>query len=182
MTHNSSVYGVSPNQSEPVVITNETHEAVHDGTAYDEQIEISGLGKGASTDIYITTGANFLFVQDIRLYAGEGDIRISLYEDVTVSAPGAAELEPVCRNRDLRSTPTTVFYQNPTITDIGTSIAEQWLPPTQAGTGAEGFRIAIGSDQWLMDNNTAYVIRLLNRSKQSVDLFFDMAWVEGVTY
>ena len=170
---------------EPLIVEpqSEIHQAVHNGTAYDEVIEIYDVAKNGIVDIFITVGANYTFIQGVKVFCSQGNLRATILEDVIVSDNGTAQLEAVCRNRDLRSTPTTLFYINPTITDPGTSIYEQWVPPTDSGAGADGFRISSGAeDQFLLRANTNYIMRLNNQCKTNIDIFFEMSWSEEASY
>jgi len=162
-----------------VVIT-EPHHLCHMGLVFHSSHKHTGLANLASEDILIRvpTGS-YPHMHRIKLTTGGGDIDIVISEGATISATGS-QVTAYNTNRNSSLTPNLTIFETPTVTDYGTEIHRQWLPPTGAGIGqtAEGVSDAEAGEEWILAPNTDYVLQITNNSGDAIDLLVEILWYE----
>ncbi len=141
----------------PVVVASEHHE-IHCGDSY-ELGRIVNLVNGASTDILIIVPneavKRFHFIWSLE---AEGEATATLYEGATVSANGTA-LSIFNRERNSSNVDYLGAYHTPTVTGTGTAIEQH-----KVGSGNKVGGSAGRADEWILKNNTTYLLRVANET------------------
>ena len=162
-----------------VTTISEPHRMTHDGFMFHVSYKHETIVNGGTEDILLKVPAgSFPHLNRVNVNAGAGDININLYEATTVSADGTA-LSVHNTNRNSTNVSAMLVYNAPTVTDVGTEIHHQWIPPSATGTGlsVDGITNAEQGEEWLLAQNENYLIRLENTSGNTID-----AWIEILFY
>jgi hypothetical protein len=147
----------------PVVIQSEHHE-IHCGDSYETTYH-TDLGNGATQDILIVvpdepgTGQAQKLYHLTGLIEGENECSVTFYEGTTVSDNGTA-LTIINRNRNSTLTDFLDIYHTPTVTTTGSSIFGPWHFGVGKSFGGSRGR----SDEFVLKNNTTYLIRITNQT------------------
>lgn len=143
-----------------VAISPEHHE-IHCGDSY-ECSYIEDLGNGATRDILIVVPDEEGEGQTQKLYhllgmvSVEAETTIRFYEGPTFSAAGTA-IDVFNRNRNSSNADLLAVTYGPTITGTGTQLQVDKL-----GSGKSIGGTASRQEEWLLKNNTAYLLRVTN--------------------
>lgn len=153
----SGLWRVDP-VSDGMFIIEEFHARIHEGTAFSASLVDTALGGSANLDmlIRVVSGAAHL-----QLGGSAGAAwHFFLYEAPTTSADGSA-IAVRNRNRFSVNVATTLAFSGPTVTGVGTLLAEAVLPGGVKGqtTGSAGR----GFDEWIF-SPADYLVRLTNLS------------------
>ena len=156
------------------------HRGIHDGFVYHASGKVSGM-IADEVDEFLLAVPAFCFphFQRLQITAGRGDIDLLVYEGVTTSADGTP-IGTINTNRNSTNTACTIFSSTPTITDIGTLIHTQWIPPTATGVGQSPSGIVgeTNGEEWLLAQDTKYLIRMTNNSGATIAYRWEMLFYE----
>lgn len=113
------------------------------------------------TYLQIKTGANPPLITLYELETGTEPVKMTMLETPTVT-DGTSAITPVNLNRTKNTTPTTVFYTNPTSISGGTTIDITLVTSGKSG-GASGEN----HGAWKYKPNTSYVWKLEQLTNQA---------------
>jgi len=156
------------------------HRMAHDGFVFHASGKVTGMIADNVDDFLLVTPAlTFPHFQRLQITAGEGDIDLVVYEGVTTSADGAA-VTINNTNRSSANTPSTVLTTAPTVTDVGTLIHTQWIPPSATGVGQSPAGVVgeTNGEEWILKPSTKYLIRMTNNSGATIAYRYEMLWYE----
>ena len=153
------------------VIIGEIHYAVHNGKLFGVGVKTaagSNIADDGSFDFLMRVGSGELhFVGEV--VAG-GDAESFLYEDATVTDGTAwgTVITPSNRKRGSEDTLKTLFYANPSVSDVGDMIGARYLA---GGSGPKaGGGVVRSGAEWELKPNTVYLVRAYNRSGGAVPM------------
>ena len=175
----SSPGGAADDISGGGVAIDALHYMVHQGFVFHISHTIAALANTASHEILVKVPAStYPHLHKHVTYVGAGDVDLDIFEGTTVSADGTAITSHIT-NRNSSNTPGTLFYHTPTVTDDGTLIHDQWVPPTSSGTGGshDGADASTG-EEWLLAPSTNYLIRITNNSGDTIRVWEEILWYE----
>lgn len=156
----------------PVFIDEEHHE-IHCGDSYSVSRSVD-LANGASDDILVIvpneqgTGQNQKLYHLLISYLTELETHYYLYEGPTVTGNGT-QLTAYNRNRNSLNTTGLTFYFGPTVTGTGTLIKER-----HHGSGRSSGSDTRDAGEWVLKNNTSYLIRLTNATANNNYISWDI--------
>lgn len=139
----------------------EPHWIVHQGRMFLAQYENGALGNDGTLDILISTGDATVHLQGVEIAVGGGPDRLQIYEGVTTSNDGTG-LTVLNKNRRSSNTPDAALYHTPTVTDLGTELDD--IVFITAGRRAGAVSVVGRGEEWVLQPNTKYLIRLTNQS------------------
>ncbi len=149
------------------------HHEVHSGTHYTYR-SCHALAKNATLDhLIITPNTTSWAHMTVSVDTTAGEVVVGLYEDTTTSADGALE-NTVNRNRNVADNNTTEVYEAPTVTGVGTLLAEACF-----GAGKKGFGgSARDHEEFILKQNTKYLLRVAEQNVLACDLNIVFDWYE----
>ena len=147
------------------------HYQIHAGNTF-TVLEVTDLGNGAVRDILGVTPDTTEWAHLVWEIEHELETSIQFYQDTTYSDNGTA-ISSINRNGNSTNIATTLVYHSPTITNVGTLIGT-----IQQGSGKK----AGGSDrlanEFILKQNTAYLIRITNLTANNNLIFMKLNWYE----
>jgi hypothetical protein len=149
----------------------DTHESIRFKASY-LQPHGGELANDAVHDFLIEVNASAAHAL-LRIAAG-GNCDLLLYEATTVSAEGTP-LASISKNRATIGTSNTVVYDTPTITGVGTLLLSWFVPGGARGAVAGG---DWNETAWILAPNTNYLVRVVNRSGNDIQLALSWGWSE----
>jgi hypothetical protein len=142
------------------------HQRCHEGRYFTHSSTHLNIADDASIDHLVVTSAtapHMAFAVSVM-----ADFTLTLYEDTVTSADGAAAYA-FNNNRNSAVANTTLIYEAPTVTSIGTKLAETLLPAGKGGNaigGTDGAPVRTGTEI-ILKSNTKYLFRVTNKSGQT---------------
>lgn len=158
--------------SSGVITVDFAHHEIHEGDHY-TVADFTDLGNGATYNILIVTPNTAVRTHLLFQVTTEGETTITLFEDTTTSSDGTAITE-VCNRRDASGgTAGTVVTHTPTITGDGTQIAR-----SKTGSGMKAGGAIRGDDEWILDQNSKYMLRITNDTAVNNWASWVITWYE----
>ncbi len=147
------------------------HYQIHEGNTF-TVLEVTDLGNGAERDILIVSPKTTEWAHLVWEIEHELETLIQFYRDTTYTAAGTGI---VAFNRDGNSThtATTLVYHTPTITNVGTLVGT-----IQQGDGKKAGGSDRLSNEFILKQNTAYLIRITNLTVNNNLIFLKLNWYE----
>lgn len=160
-----------------LVMISEYEHAVHESERFKASYvrpHGSELANDASADFLVRIGAIDAHAR-VRIEVG-GDSELLIYEAPTTSANGN-QVDSVSKNRQILGTATVLFYEGPTVTNVGTLLFHWFIA---GGTGGSSIGTGWGDTHWVLRANTDYLIRITNRSAGAGGIQFSvgLGWSE----
>lgn len=152
------------------------HHEVHEGETFQVSYktpDAAPLADNAALSFLLRTGARYPHLTWSG--AAGGDAEILFYEDAQFSAPGAALL---VSNMNLTSSTVATARANldPTITNVGIQRHNCFWP---GGTGGNSQGGAARTDtEWILNLNSVYMVRLINRAGNVQPASLVLQWYE----
>ena len=149
------------------------HHEIHAGSHYVYR-ETHGVAKNQTLDHLIITPGNTRWAHmTIAIENITSSVTVSLYEATTVSANGTLQ-NSKNRNRNVADNNTTLIYETPTVTGVGTLLATWTLG---AGKGSSG-GMARDNAEYVLKQGTNYLFRVVepNIAATVINIAFD--WYE----
>ena len=154
------------------------HAEIHSGNGYQLSGRLTSLAAGASAYILIDP-ASPVHWRHYRFTADGGPFDVELYENPTVTTPGAA-LTPVNRNR-ISSNTSGAAITVPAAVDVTDD--GDLLDITEALTTGTGVRSAGELEglpaEWIIDGGNTYVLKITNNDNSAIVLAYRFFWYEG---
>lgn len=168
--YNAGQSGVDSITNVLEVIQYEHHE-IHSGSSFLTGDYFSLTNK-ASRDILITTPDTTKWAHFIFKIQSQAEASFILYEDSEVSANGTSLLA-FNRNRNSLTAPTTMTYEDPTVTDVGDMLGAGTM-----GSGKAAGGLIRDSNEIVLRQNTNYIFRITNETTSTNNIDFEFDWYE----
>lgn len=136
------------------------HSKVHQGKFYTANYYLAGVANGSSIEILVQTPSDKTVHNYIKAASG-GDSLFYTFEDATFSAEGTA-ITPINNNRSSANTADATITHTPTLTADGTQLGNPEFIPGGHGGVSVGSSEGIGKEQFVLNSNTVYLLRLTN--------------------
>ncbi len=147
------------------------HYQIHAGNTF-TILEVTDLGNGAVRDILVVSPDTAEWAHLVWEIEHELETSIQFYRGTTYTDNGTA-IVAFNRNGNSTNVATTLVYHTPTITNVGTLTGA-----IQQGSGKK----AGGSDrlanEFILKQDTAYLIRITNLTANNNLIFMKLNWYE----
>lgn len=148
------------------------HHEIHSGSSFfvwDRQ----DLSNGAVFDYTVITPNTTKWAHFVLEAVSESEMCVQMYEDPTLSANGTAMVE-YNKNRNSSKTATTQVLYTPTVTSVGTTVIfeDQWGSGRKIGGGSRGV------EEWILKQDTKYLVRFTNLTTNANFLSVHFNWYE----
>jgi hypothetical protein len=156
-------------------VIQEQHRLIHDGMMFHASGRAVDVGVGANYDVLINVPAGlYPHMQKLLWTLESGPCDLKVYEGATTSADGTT-ITAFNLNRISSITPDLVGTHTPTVTGVGTLIHDRYVATAGKDTGL----VAVtAGEEWILQPDTKYLIRLTNNTGSILDLGFEMSWYE----
>jgi len=163
-------------------VINEEHRLIHDGMMFSYTHKFLTVVNGATVRLLLAPPAGcYPHINQARVFAGAGDIDIVFYKDPTVTGYGTtvpAGGRPNL-NQNSSNTASLAVYEEPTVSDPGSSLHRRWIPPTGTGVGnTTGDSAPSFGEEWNLVPGTEYLMEVTNNSGVTIDMAVDIVWYE----
>lgn len=150
------------------------HHQIHDGLTF-TVMEVTDLGNGGVREVLVVSPNTTTWAHLVWEIEHELETSIQFYRDTTYTFNGTA-IDSFNRHGNSPNVATTLVYHTPTITNVGTLIGM-----IQQGNGKK----AGGSDrlanEFILKQDTAYLIRITNLTANNNLIFMKLNWYEYVS-
>ena len=164
----------NPSQIDPYTAAfaniDHSHQEIHSGDMY-SFFDVNDIANSATRDLLVITPNTTKWAHFTIIVDGEAEFDYAIYEGATTSANGTS-VSVFNRNRNSSNTNTTLVYHTPTVSGTGTMIGRKHIGGGKALGGTSR-----GAEEWILKQNTKYLIRITNSTTS--DNFMS---VEGVFY
>lgn len=147
------------------------HHKIHEGDVF-TVLEVTDLGNGAVRDILIITPDTTRWAHFVWEIEHEVETSIQFYRGTTVTDNGTL-IPSFNRNGNSATTATTLVYHTPTITNVGTLIGT-----IQQGDGKKAGGSDREANEFILRQNTYYLIRITNLTVNNNLIFMKLNWYE----
>lgn len=149
------------------------HYEIHYGHTF-TILEVTDLGNMAVRDILVVSPDTTEWAHLVWEIEHELETSIQFYQGTTYTDNGVAIIS---FNRDGNSTndATTLVYHTPTITNVGTLVGT-----IQQGDGKKAGGSDREANEFILKQNTAYLIRITNLTVNNNLIFVKLNWYEHV--
>lgn len=163
---------ITIDEASGVIVTIEyEHYQIHRGNTF-TVLEVTDLGNMAIRDILVVSPNSTQWAHLVWEIEHELETSIHFYRNTTYTDNGTPILS-FNRNGNSTNVATTLVYHTPTVTDNGTLVGT-----IQQGNGKK----AGGSDrlanEFILKQNTAYLIRISNLTANNNLVFMKLNWYE----
>ena len=147
------------------------HHEIHEGDMY-TTCNVTDLANGATVNILIRTPNTLKWSHLLWDLDHELEATVTFYEAATVTANGT---ELMARNRDRNSSNTagTKIYVGPTVTAVGTQLCR-----VQQGAGNKAGGSDRAENEWVLKQNTVYLLRITNNTANNNLISTRLIWYE----
>lgn len=142
-----------------LVLVEVAHARIHQGVFFTGSVFDLAVADDASLDVLWRPAVG----SDVHARGGvsvAGDSELFVFEDPTISATGSV-VPLQNRNRQVSITPTLQIFSGPTVTTPGTELEHSFLG---AGQKKEAGGNIVIFDEWLLNDQLDYLVRVFNRS------------------
>lgn len=136
------------------------HAEIHEGNAYDADIEFSLIGT-ASTYYLIQTGSNYIHFKDFSFTTDKSEVKIFLYQQPT--ATGTSSVEVFNADDDSTKLTTLQLFSSPTVSNEGTKRKVYYESGLTSTADAKGRGDTVQPLTWeyILKKNSKYLIKLV---------------------
>ena len=155
------------------------HHEVHEGETFQTSYktpDASSLADDADISFLLITTDKFAHLTWEG--AAGGDAEIAFYEDTQYSAAGA-DLPEWNMKRTSTNTASVVASLGPTIMNVGALLRNNLLPGGTGGNAPGG--TARADTEWILQPNSIYMLRLINRAGNQQPASLTAQWYEEET-
>ena len=174
-TQNEQKLEIEYNAIEPTTGSNKAleyeHAEVHSGDHF-FWYEYHDIAGSATYDILIVTPNTTEWAHMKIAIEVERESIITLYEGTTTSNDGTAQTE-FNNNRNSTHTNTTQIFRAPTITAVGTQIAQGAY-----GSSRQFGGVATNAQEFVLKQNTKYLLRVVNNTANASLTSYGITWYE----
>lgn len=153
-------------------IIDQEHERIHSKKGWLVTRKHAALANEANSDLAFTTGANkYPHLRKYVASATGGALDGFLYEASSISGGTAVTERNCCRVGTTDGTSGVTWVHTPTVSAAGTEIEYALHPtPTAIGANVGGVTGADIGEEWVLEPETTYLLRLTNNSGGAVDV------------
>jgi len=171
-----TVQPFSQDVSKEMVTISHEHHKIHDSELFIAGLYNNNVVNAGVIEILLQTPVSLSPHLYIKL-AAAGDAEFRIFEGTTFSAAGTTlDIEDV--NRVTKGSPETLATKLPTITADGNQLDGTEFLPGGSGGNSAGVQGSIGVEQFVLDANTTYLLRLTNISGVASKLNIKLAFYE----
>lgn len=167
---NANIVTIDPANRSLVVIGLE-HYKLHAGDMF-TVLEVTDLGNMAVRDILIVTPNTTRWAHLVWEIEHELETSIQFYRDTVYTNAGTA-IPSFNRNGNSATVATTLVTHTPTITNVGTLVGT-----IQQGSGKKAGGSDRESNEFILEQNTAYLVRISNLTVNNNLIFMKLNWYE----
>lgn len=176
LNENGTIQPYEQDVSKEIVTISHEHHKIHESDLFLGGLYNNAVADNGVIEILLQTAVGYTPHIYIKLAAG-GDAEFRIFEGTTFSAAGAAlDVEDV--NRITKNSPLLTATSGPTITADGNQLDGTEYLPGGSGGNAAGVQGAIGVEQFVLDANETYLLRLTNISGVTKPLNIKLAFYE----
>ncbi len=157
-----------------IVFIDQEHHELHEGN-YFTILCIDDLGNAEVYDMLIVAPDTTEWAHLVWEIEHELETLIQFYRDATYSDIGIIE-PSFNRNGNSDNTATTLVYRDATITDVGTLVGT-----IQQGAGKKAGGSDRQSNEFILKQDTVYLIRITNLTANDNLVFIKLNWYERVS-
>jgi len=148
------------------------HLKVHSGEHYAVR-NYAAVAKAGTRDVLMVTPNTTKWAHMvIGIKTSAAPIVVTLYEATTTSADGSLD-GARNRNRNFADNNTTLIYNNPTVTNVGTLLYTYYIG-TGKGVGDEARDV----EEIVLKQNTKYLLRMVEQNLGATVVGWTMNWYE----
>jgi hypothetical protein len=154
------------------------HSYIHEGRLYQSDITQSLSATNGTYAISIKTAEDgYTHYRPSTIIASADKLTVSLYEGATVT--GGTDLDATNHNRLSANISGNTLKKGVTVTDAGTLLEQVYLAGT-VGTGQlrSGSSLGAGINEWVLKQDTTYLIQLSNASDSANIVHMNIFWYE----
>ncbi len=160
--------------SRAIVSIDFEHHKIHEGNHF-TILDIDDLGNAEVHDMLVVTPDTTEWAHMVWEIEHELETLIQFYMGTTYSDIGIIE-SSFNRNGNSINTATTLVYHDATITGVGTLVGA-----IQQGAGKKAGGSDRQSNEFILKQNTVYLIRITNLSANNNLVFIKLNWYEHVS-
>jgi hypothetical protein len=157
-----------------VPIIEPEHSRIHEGMAYMHSHEHIVDNNEIEDHLFVNPANNFPHLRHWLFHITGAPASVEVYEGTTVSNNGAPAIM-INLNRASSNTSNVVLYNDPVVTDVGTSLPGGYI----VGGKLSGGRGIDTISEIIMKPSTNYLIRFINRSGVTIDSLTEFFWYES---
>ncbi len=150
------------------------HSQIHEGNMF-TVLEVTDLTNAAVRDILAVSPDTLKWAHLVWEIEHELETLIQFYRGTTYSDIGT-EVDSLNRNGNSTNNATTKVYHTPTITDVGTLIGT-----IQQGDGKKAGGSDRLSNEFILKQNTSYLIRITNLTASNNLIATKLNWYERIS-
>jgi hypothetical protein len=158
--------------SYPLVSMDIEHSQIHDGTAFVVRGWADIADETSPRDILIVTPSTGFSIHFVWKFSGEGEMTISLYEDVVTSNDGTPQTE-ICMRREEPRSPGVEIFISPTVTSTGTLLFSDIIGSGRSSSGELDFLRGL-----LFKKGAKYMFRVTKITGGTLWLNHHIQWYE----
>lgn len=153
------------------------HSYIHEGKFFEVFKKATLLANTGTLDIGFLTPANgYVHYRPSSIVTTADNLTVAFYEGSTISA--GTTMTARNHNRNSVVTATSILKDTPTVTGVGTQIAQAFLGGGigvgQTRSGGERGEV----NEWVLKPNTQYLIRFSNASSVANIINVNLTWYE----
>lgn len=149
------------------------HSKIHDGVGYQCTIKLTVVKSTSAEILLVNPSLNFPHLRNFSVKASSAPGTVDLYKGTTVSANGTAQAIKNCNNNS-SNVPDLAIYLSPTITANGEEIDADLI----LGDKTTGGNIKEVVQEWILAQNTNYLLRYTNTSTLDANIIIKFFWYE----
>lgn len=152
------------------------HAYIHQGIFFEVSINKTITPSGTYNIVLQTPSTDYIHFRPANIATSGDKLTISLHEDCT--ATGGATVASYNHNRTKTAVATMTVITSATITADGTLIHQSYIGGgTSQGSNRSGSSVG-QSNEWILKQNTKYLLRLVNGSTTDNVVVTNQVWYE----
>ncbi len=160
--------------TQALILISYGHHQLHAGNMF-TVFEVNDLGNGANRTLLIVTPDTTRWAHLVWEFEHELEATIDFYKDSIYIAPGTI-VPSFNRNGNSTNVATTLVYHSPTLLDAGMLIAT-----IQQGDGKKAGGSDRVANEFILEQNTAYLIRITNNTASNNLASMKLNWYEHIS-
>lgn len=157
------------------------HENIHNGVFYEFYSKFQLAANNGTKIISMKTPATgYVHLSPPTYFSSADKLTIEYFEGATQTAETGTAITAVNHNRVSTNTPKATLLDAPTVTNNGTKFAQVYIPGS-TGVGGTRYGESVGGtkNEWVLKQNTVYLIKFSNASTSANDVQINAQWYEN---